>query len=130
MKTTEIRVRPVIRHAVTRFTADQQGNAASECLGEFGNESYAEEVAEALRAAHKPKQYAIVERGFEVATRVWYAEERAEAEAYRQQLQDHFGSEFRIYDREVTDPVSAARISVTMPGTWRQLDLSSYAKSV
>lgn len=129
MKTTEIRVRPVIRHAVTRFTSEDRA-ASSECVGEFNNEAYAEEVAQALRAAHKPKQYAIVERGFDVATRVWYAEDQAEAEAYRAQLQEHFGSEFRIYDREVTDPVAAARIGMTPPGCWRPLDLSGHpAKS-
>ncbi len=122
MKTTEIRVRPVVRHAVTRYTRDEAG-ASSESLGEFANEAYAEELAEALRKAHKPKQYAVVQRSFDVDVKVYYAEEIAQAEAYRDQLAAHFGHEYRIYEREVTDPIVIARIENARPGAWSPLNL-------
>lgn len=48
MKTVEIRVRPVVRHMVTRHTAEERGGIL-ETLGEFTNEGYADQVAHALR---------------------------------------------------------------------------------
>jgi cephalosporin-C deacetylase-like acetyl esterase len=126
MSTVEIRVRPVVRHIVTRYTkGDKQ--ASLETLGEFDNEAQAESVADALRDRYitKPTQYAIVQRTIgEVDAKVYYAEERAQAEAYRDELMAHFGSEFRIFTREVTDPVAAARISVTPEGCWQPLGLT------
>lgn len=58
MNITEIRVRPVVRHIVTRYTAPEpfppgvsgDGPRGSvETLGEFDNERQAEEMAHALR---------------------------------------------------------------------------------
>lgn len=48
MKTTEIRVRPVVRYLVTRFTASPMSDGGSETIGEFDNEGCANEVAKAL----------------------------------------------------------------------------------
>lgn len=48
MQKVEIRVRPVIRHVVTRYTQDARGGS-SEAVGEYANEQYAEHVAHALR---------------------------------------------------------------------------------
>ena len=124
MSQVEIRVRPVIRHVVTRYRSEGR-YASSETLGEFDSEQYAEEVAATMRAAlPKPKQYAIVERGFDVGAKVYYAEEREQAEAYRVQLQEHFGKEFRIYEREVTDPIALGRLAATPAGQWAPLTLS------
>jgi hypothetical protein len=127
MSQVEIRVRPVIRHVVTRFTPASEGQSAVETLGEFDSENYAEQVAETLRQAiPKPKQYAIVERTVgEIGARVWYAEEREEAESHQRQLEEHFGREFRIFEREVTDPIVLGRMSATRAGQWRPLDLQT-----
>jgi hypothetical protein len=128
MKTTDIRVRPVIRHAVTRYTSEtgESGfcSGGSESLGEFSHEAYAEEVAEALKAAHKPKQYALVERGFDTSVQVYYAEEPEQAEYYKRQLEAHYGAEFRVFEREVTDPIVLGRYAATQKGTWAPLTLA------
>lgn len=54
MKKVEIRVRPVTRYVVTRYTEDYDGEQlrgqAHECLGEFSNEPHAAWVAEAAKA--------------------------------------------------------------------------------
>jgi hypothetical protein len=48
----EIRVRPVTRYLVTRFYSDEEtGRGGSESLGEFDTESFAQEMAQALRLA-------------------------------------------------------------------------------
>lgn len=49
MKTTEYRVRPVVRYIVTEFTSDPE-NGAGGCgpIGEFDNEQQAEAVKRAL----------------------------------------------------------------------------------
>ena len=113
MKTTEIRVRPVIRHAVTRFTSDPaRGAGSSECVAEFSHEEYAEEVAEALRRAHRPRQYAIVQRSFDIDVKVYYAESEGEAIHRRDELIAENGVDFRIYERELTDPVAIAMYNV------------------
>lgn len=108
MKTTEIRVRPVIRHAVTRFTQEERG-ASSECMGEFSHESYAEEVADALRAQHAPQQYVAVERGFQYETNaVYFDSERAVMDFVdRARAQER---EFRVFSRALTDPMAKARV--------------------
>lgn len=112
MKTTEIRVRPVVRHAVTRFSQDER-SAGSELVGEFANEGYAEEVAEALRKSHKPKQYAIVQRSFDFQVMVTYADYPEVAEALKAELEAEHGQEFRIYERELTDPMAIARVGLS-----------------
>jgi hypothetical protein len=103
MSTTDIRVRPVIRHVVTRFQSDG-ARSGSEAMGEFGNEQYAEEVAEALRQKHAPKQYIAVERGWEIATNVLYFTTRAEADTFVETALKE-DREFRVYEREPTGPI-------------------------
>lgn len=65
MKTTEIRVRPVIRHVVTRYTSevmeDGRGSGGCESLGEYDHESYAEQVAQALRDQAAPREFILVQ---------------------------------------------------------------------
>ncbi len=60
MSQPEFRVRPVIRHIVTRYSPPCDGNASLETLGEFDSEQYAEIVAEALRHRTAPMEYVIV----------------------------------------------------------------------
>lgn len=54
MKKVEIRVRPVTRYVVTRYTEEHHEaggvSAGSECLGEFSNETNAAWVAGAAKA--------------------------------------------------------------------------------
>jgi predicted DNA-binding WGR domain protein len=108
---TEIRVRPVVRHAVTRFTKDGK-SAGSEMIGEFANEAYAEELAEALRKSHRAKQYVIIQRSFEFDAKVGYADHLSVAQEMKRELEDLYGGEFRIYERELTDPMAIARVSL------------------
>jgi len=138
MEKVEIRVRPVVRHIVTRHTERQtlpvgqkyaDGPRSSlETLGEFDNEAQAEQMAAALRnALPKPMKYAIVQRSFDVDVKVYYANEREQAEAYCRELMDHFGVEFRIFARELTDPIAKARAEVTPAGCWQPLGLPPLA---
>jgi hypothetical protein len=118
METTEIRVRPVVRHVVTRYKQAEIGkgpdglprySAGLETLGEFDSEEYAEQVAGAMRERFAARQYVAVERGFEVVANHIYFETAAAAEAFVEKalLEER---EFRIYSRVVTDPVAKARI--------------------
>jgi hypothetical protein len=129
MSKVEIRVRPVIRHVVTRYTAPEpapsgsnpaNGRSSLETLGEFDNEAQAEEVAKCLQEVYlawqarihaenhpKPMQYVAVERGFECATNAEYFNLEADALAFVEHA-SKAGREFRVYAREVTDPMSKA----------------------
>lgn len=111
MSTTEIRVRPVVRHAVTRFTQDGR-SAGSEMIGEFANEAFAEEVAEALSRKTAPRQYIIVERTFDAAARICYADHASVADEIKTDMERELGSEFRVYSREMTDPIAIARVQM------------------
>jgi hypothetical protein len=97
MKTTEIRVRPVIRHAVTRFTQEERA-AGSECMGEFASEQYAEEVARALKEKHAPREFILVQE----TPGMTHPEVRY---AYSQEEVDNFLSEprtdigYKVYSR-------------------------------
>ena len=133
MKNTEIRVRPVIRHSVTRYTReshpDGMESGGCESLGEFANEAYAEEVAAALRTQEpKPMQYAAVERNhFDIATYALYFDVEADALAYAEHAKK-YGREFRVFSREITDPVKKAHhemgmISYGFPGGIDQVEL-------
>jgi hypothetical protein len=127
MSTTEIRVRPVVRHIVTRYEADERG-ASSSPLGEFTNEEYAEQVAEALRGSiPKPMQYVAVERTFNELTNAVYFDTEADATAYAEYALSK-GREFRVFGREITDPVARARHEAGMasygfPGGIEQVEL-------
>lgn len=69
MNKVEIRVRPVVRHIVTRYEQERTSahdeppaySASLATLGEFDSEGYAEIVAEALRDRLAPREYAIVQ---------------------------------------------------------------------
>jgi hypothetical protein len=107
MSTVEIRVRPVIRHIVTRFTEERtsaQDKAPAysrklETLGEFDNEAQAEEVAAALRAGEGEHCYAVVQAtGGDIDAEVYYAYDLAEAEQMKTRLETD-GKTFRIYSR-------------------------------
>jgi hypothetical protein len=133
MSTVEIRVRPVVRHVVTRYSEggplrDGTKAACSEKVGEFDNEQQAERVAEALRdAIPKPKQYIAVERTFDSMTNAAYFDMEADALAYvaHALTQDR---EYRVFSRELTDPVAiarheAGRIDYGFPGGIEQVEL-------
>lgn len=101
MKTVGIRVRPVIRHVVTKWESDpENGAGGSSPMGEFDHESYADEVAEALRDKYAPRVYAIVEETIgEVQARVWYAYSPEEAQMRADQAVAETGKSYRIYSR-------------------------------
>jgi hypothetical protein len=124
MSKVEIRVRPVVRHIVTRYTERQplpegqksDGPRASlETLGEFDSEARAEEMADAVRSAMpKPRQFAAVERNhFDFLTNVIYFDAEEDALAYAEHARSQ-GREFRVYSREITDPVALAHHEMGM----------------
>ena len=98
MQSTEIRVRPVIRHVVTRYTAGPGGG--SEVLGEFDSESQAEQVADAMRSVHWPKKYVLVQVTFEPETKAFYAETQVEADKLRGKLSEETGHDWRVFSRD------------------------------
>lgn len=103
MSFEEIRVRPVVRHVVTRFTQDGR-SASSEAIGEFANENYAEEVAEALRAKSEPKRFVLIEES-PIANwpLVLYAYSREEAQARCLEMLQKYEIGMRIFERPVDD---------------------------
>lgn len=126
MKSVSYRVTPVVRYNITKRESDPANGAGSVgSIGEFTNESYAEEIAAALRAAEpKPMQYAIIERtSFATSAMVYYASDPDQAAAYMEQLQSHFGLEFRIFEQELVDPVAIALHETRGPATFEKLNL-------
>jgi hypothetical protein len=111
MSTVEIRVRPVIRHIVTRYTPSQplpsvvagierRTDAMLETLGEFDNEDQAEMVAAALRAKATQHAYAIVQETMgEIGAHVYYAYDEAEAAQRKADLEADGTQTYRIYSR-------------------------------
>ena len=102
MKTTEIRVRPVIRHAVTRFTSevheDERCSGSSECMGEFSHESYAEEVAKALIQVQAPREFIIVQETPGLTNpEVRYAYSQEEVNAFLSEPRADHG--YKVYSR-------------------------------
>lgn len=92
MSQSEFRVRPVIRHIVTRYTREaplpegvmpEARKQGLETLGEFGNEEYAEQIRAALQEQAAPKEYVMVKHlpGEAVAS-VHYAYSLDEATAF------------------------------------------------
>jgi hypothetical protein len=106
MKTTDIRVRPVIRHVVTRFTSEPEtGSGSSECVAEFNHESYAEEVAQALKDKAAPREYAIVQETVgDVIAEVFYAYSQAEVDRVLAEPRMQ-GKGYRVFSR-IREPVS------------------------
>lgn len=97
METIEYRVRQVTRFVVTRYT-ESENSASLETLGEFDSERFAYEVAQAMRSAPEtPKRCVIVQRGFEVDTRAFYAETMERAAAIKADAERDYGGEFRIF---------------------------------
>ena len=118
MTEVEIRVRPVIRYAVTRFLKWEklppgcgQHGQSSELLGEFDSEIYAEEVAEALRAQEKkPQQYVVVEQTFETPTHAVYFDTEADAEKFMaDELAANPAKGWHMFGREMKDYLAIAR---------------------
>lgn len=106
MEKVEVRVRPVIRHVVTRFTngttSDGMSYGSCETLGEFDSENYAEVVAGAMREKAAEREYVIVESTLgEVQAMVWHAQDEKEAVMRQHQAQQETGKTFRVYSRIV-----------------------------
>jgi hypothetical protein len=105
MKTTEIRVRPVVRHVVTRYTSEYDEATKScggscETIGEFDNERFAEEVAKVLQEEAQPKQYAVVESTLgDIQAQVYYAEGQREAFELSKKLSAETLKTFRVFER-------------------------------
>jgi hypothetical protein len=99
MKTTEIRVRPVIRHVVTTFTPQSCGDGGSRAIGEFDSEAHAEEVAQALKEMHAPREYVMVQEtpGLETP-KVFYAYSEEEVAKFmiEPRTDDHG---YKVYSR-------------------------------
>jgi hypothetical protein len=147
----EYRVRAVERFVVTHYEREERRASCSN-MGEFPNRESADRVARALHerdvpstyvtiegekswaqpAPCKPQseeptyyQYVIVERGFDINTKAWYARFEREALQHKAQLERHYGREFRIFARELTDPVAIARRKVEVDtGEYPMLDLA------
>lgn len=109
MQLPEFRVRPVIRHVVTRYTpADPlppgvnsaEGSRGSlQTLGEFDSEGYAEIVREALAEKAALREYAIIEETMgEPMARVVYAYGEQEALA-RMSEEAQAGKTYRVFSR-------------------------------
>jgi hypothetical protein len=137
MLKTEIRVRPVVRHVVTRYTEATDahapvagGRSASLItMGEFDNEAQAEQVAEALRATiPKPRLYVAVERNhWDTLAHALYFNTEADAYAYVKHAEAK-GREFRVFSQEITDPVKLAHhemgmVSYGFPGGIDQVEM-------
>jgi hypothetical protein len=107
MKQVEIRVRPVIRHVVTRFSEERTSaldeppayKRQLETLGEFDSEGYAEIVAEALAEKAAPREYVVVQDTIgEVMAKVYYAyDERDVANRLAEMGAD--GTTYRVFSR-------------------------------
>lgn len=134
MQENEFRVRPVTRYVLTHYHLIE-GKGSIRNVGEFPNVESAEEVgialqalvpdstfvtlegrepvyppkalaaAMAVRAEPKEYDYVIVERSFDPAAKAFYAESDEHAELHRIQLEAHYRREFRVFSREVKDPV-------------------------
>jgi hypothetical protein len=105
MTTPEFRVRPVIRHTITRYHPPSPNTSSCvETLGEFDSEGYAEIVREALAERVAPREYVIVESTMgEVMARVHYAYSEDEVQArLAEQAED--GVTYRVYSRIATPP--------------------------
>lgn len=98
MSKPEFRVRPVVRHVVTRYTSEAHSGSL-ETLGEFNNEGYADIVTEALRERVAPREYVIVEQtqGDPMA-RVLFAYDEQEAQTRMAEMAKD-GKSYRVFSR-------------------------------
>jgi len=108
MTTPEFRVRPVIRHIVTRFSEERTSphdappeyTRKLETLGEFDSEGYADIVAEALRERAAPREYVIVRQKLgEIAADVMYAYSEAEVEVRLAEMATPDAPQCHVYSR-------------------------------
>lgn len=123
MQTTELRVRPVIRHAITRYVTERHTNGRqsgmSQLMCEVGSEDFAEEIKEALELKDAPRKYVLVERTFKPEARVYYAEWPDQARQHKEVLEKFYpDSEFQIFACLIEDPIELAR---------RKVDSASWA---
>lgn len=140
MKTSSLRITEVTRYNLTEGYSDtEEGSGGVRTLGEFNSQEQAERIARALMKSapdstfeplrgapeYSPVlQYVIVERGFDIGAMAFYAYYQEEAEQHREQLEKHFQRDFRVFGREVTDPVALARRGMEVrPTSWAPLDL-------
>lgn len=73
----------------------------------------------------EPREYTLIENTVgEIDARVFYAERSDQAAQYKAQLERHYGREFRVFSRVITDPVKLAqrRNEETIGWTPLQLD--------
>jgi hypothetical protein len=98
MSTPEFRVRPVVRHVVTRYVPPNANVASGvETLGEFDSEGYAEIVREALAERVAPREFVLVEQSpGEMRPIVFYAYGEDEVERVKAQ---HPETGFRVFNR-------------------------------
>jgi len=108
MVTTEYRVRPVQRYVLTKYTSTTSDDAGvalvggSHPIGEFDNLERAlsaKEAFEAIRESipgHK-ELFAVVERGFDIITQVFYADTKESAEALAKEMFQKTGNEWRVF---------------------------------
>lgn len=58
----------------------------------------------------EPREYTLIENTVgEIDARVFYAERSDQAAQYKAQLEKHYGREFRVFSRVITDPVKLAQ---------------------
>jgi hypothetical protein len=103
-----IRVKPAVRHVVTKgeivFYADGVSSGSGGTLCEVTSEEAANEIARALELLYAPRRYAVVQRSFEPGNCiVYYAYAREQAEQFRDVLQKFYQTDFRIYEQPITD---------------------------
>lgn len=109
MSNPEFRVRPVVRHVVTRFSEERTSahdeppayTRKLETLGEFDSEGYAEIVAEALSEKAAPREYVLVQETMgEVMANVYYAyDEQNAMERLAQLATEEPRESYRVYSR-------------------------------
>jgi hypothetical protein len=107
--TVTIKVRPSVRHVITRDVStvhsDGRGSGSSGPLCEVNNEETANEIARALELLHAPRRYVVVQRSFEPGNCVvYYAYSSYQAEQFKDVLQQFYQTDFRIYEQVLTDP--------------------------
>lgn len=113
MSNEEFRVRPVIRHVVTKYAPSPPNTAGmgSSQVGEFASEEQAEAVREAFEFLYAPRQFLMVKRSLELETLAQHAETQEEADAFvAEKLL--MGEEWRVFSRIITDPIAKARASL------------------
>jgi hypothetical protein len=61
-------------------------------------------------------EFVVVQRGFDIDTRAYYADNEPMALSMKEQAEKEHGTEFRIFSRPVTDPVRLAARGAVPPG--------------